>query len=280
MTNILTIENHLNDTAKINNDALKKTLKDLTEAIESLKYTKKDENPLIKALEGLLKHDCSTPLTVLGCVLAMCLGGMLSEEEKEEYLGNAKKAIQRFKDTLNNYNRSIIATMKPSNESLGATQEISSLNQLKECFPSGIRTEEDLSRRFQSTDFPVQLDPFLLKAILQNLADNALESRPEGSKVNFNIKKEGAFLKVEVRNDIKDLQKFIDNDIGSKLDRGEQVTSKTNRSTTNGTFLKTTRALLKAHGGSMEFNYPKSPKDPNRFFTVTLNYPLQETSEI
>jgi K+-sensing histidine kinase KdpD len=167
------------------------------------------------------------------------------------------------------------------NQTLGATQEITSLEQLKEYFPrSGIGASLESKINLAETDFPIKLDPNLLKAILQNLVNNASENSPEDSTVNFSIGKTGDFLNIEVKNPIQDVKQFIQGNIGAKLEQGEQVTSKIDPSQTNGTFLKTVKALLQDYGGNIEFAYPKLISDKKELFTVRLNYPLEKTSGI
>jgi K+-sensing histidine kinase KdpD len=250
----------------------------LTEKISSLTYHK--DNPVIENLQKLLKHDCGNSLT--GIMLALPMYTKY-DVGNFRHLNTAKEALKNLKETFKNYEKSIMFIMQPQelNQTLGATQEITSLEQLKEYFPrSGIGASLKSQNNLADTDLPIKLDPNLLKAILQNLVDNASENSPKDSTVNFSIGKTGDFLKIEVKNPIKDVTQFIKDNIGAKLEQGEQVTSKINPSQTNGTFLKTVKALLHDSGGNMKLTYPKSTSDKEALFTVRLNYPLEKTSGI
>jgi hypothetical protein len=253
----------------------------LTKKISSLTYHK--DNPVIENLQNLLKHDCGNHLTTIQLGLEMYTKYDQRFFGSLRFLDIVKKALQDFKETFNNYDNSINSIMQPRefNKTLGATQEIISLEQLEKYFPRGGKGASlESKNNLEKADFPIKLDPNLLKAILQNLVDNASENSPKDSMVNFSIGKTGDFLNIEIENPIKDVNQFIKGNIGAKLEQGEQVTSKINPSQTNGTFLKTVKALLDGYGGNIKLAYPKSTSDKEELFTVRLKYPLEKTSGI
>jgi PAS domain S-box-containing protein len=220
---------------------------------------------------SLASHQLRTPLSAINWYTEMLLAGDAGEITKEQrkFLDEVYRGNQRMVELVNsllNVSRIDLGTFSVEPEPTQVVEIADSV--LKELSPQsrekGLRVEAEYGK-----DIPVMnLDPKLMRMILQNLLSNAVKYTPEKGTVRLCIAVEShphKHLQIVVSDTGYGIPKNQVDKIFSKLFRADNVMEKDTEGTGLGLYL--VKSILETTGGSISF---KSREDKGTQFFVTI----------
>ncbi|MEM6794735.1 MAG: HAMP domain-containing sensor histidine kinase, partial [Acidobacteriota bacterium] len=204
-----------------------------------------------RELMANISHDLRTPIATLrGYLETLCLrGGVLSEKQREEYLGIALKHSERLGRLVDE----LIELYKLEGREMQPSLDRFRLGELIQDNVQRFRLRAEEKGITLQADFnpdlpPVYADVGLMERALENLIENALRHTEAGGTVTVRLRKEPAELVLSVSDTgcgiaEEDLPYIFDRFYRSKLTAaGEGV----------GLGLAITQRIAQLHGGSLE----------------------------
>lgn len=205
--------NHLEELVKVRT-------KELEQANESLKKVvdkEKELNELKSRFLSTTSHEFRTPLTSIlsSTELLQRFGIKWSAEKKEEHYNRIIASVEYLTKLLDD----ILTLNRAESGKISYQPETVNLHDLsKECLIDAKLLMNDIHEpmfNYTSMKKEFQLDPKLMKFVLNNLLSNAAKYSPQGGKVELNISTDKKHILIEVIDEgigipPEDIQKIYD----------------------------------------------------------------------
>lgn len=223
----------------------------------------KQSEQAYKRLMTSLSHDVKTPLTSLVGYLEAIQEKIVTEEEKEEYIGVALDKAHHLKDFV----ESLFEWVKLDAKEQIFQFEICDLNELsRNILTDWIPTLEDKQFAYEidipETEYRIRLDRSAYRRILNNLLQNVL-LHSEGNKVYIHISGNEKQASIIVADNGKGISEKDLPHIFERLYQGDE----SRRSIGNGLGLSIVQELITIHGGAIR---AESPPHGGAKLTITL----------
>jgi PAS domain S-box-containing protein len=220
---------------------------------------------------SLASHQLRTPLSAINWYTEMLLAGDAGEINKEQrkYLDEVYRGNQRMVELVNsllNVSRIDLGTFSVEPEPTNITEIADSV--LKELKPQSSEKKLRVEVEYDANIPTMNLDPKLIRMILQNLLSNSVKYTPEKGAVRLCITIESRphkHLQIVVADTGYGIPADQTDKIFTKLFRADNVMEKDTEGTGLGLYL--VKSILETTGGTISF---KSRKDKGTQFFVTL----------
>ncbi|MBU5439326.1 HAMP domain-containing histidine kinase [Tissierella sp. MSJ-40] len=223
----------------------------------------KQSEQAYKRLMTSLSHDVKTPLTSLVGYLEAIQEKIVTEEEKEEYIGVALDKAHHLKDFV----ESLFEWVKLDAKEQIFQFEICDLNELsRNVIADWIPTLEDKQFTYEidipDAEYSIRLDRNAYMRILNNLLQNAL-LHSGGDRIGLQISENEKQANIIVTDNGKGIPQKDLPHIFERLYQGDE----SRRTSGNGLGLSIVRELVTVHGGTI---CAESPPHGSTTFTITL----------
>jgi PAS domain S-box-containing protein len=216
---------------------------------------------------SLASHQLRTPLSTIGWYVEMLLSGDAGKvnAEQKQYLEEIASGNEQMIDLVNsllNVSRLELGTFmidpKPSD-----LREICE-SVLKELIPNIKKKQLKVNTSY--ADFgTLELDPGLMRIVMQNLLSNAVKYTPRKGTVTLEVAKKGTTIRITVTDTGIGIPKAQQKKIFSKLFRADNVHEIDADGTGLGLYI--VKSIMDASGGSVSFT---SVQNKGTTFVITL----------
>jgi PAS domain S-box-containing protein len=208
-----------------------------------------------QAFIAMASHELRTPLTaMIGSVTLLRESAEALSEDLSELVDLAFRSSTRLKRLVDD----IIDIQRLEAGSLPLKRRLLSLGALVE---AELKAHErsaataNVYLRFEpAADVDVEGDPDRLKQVLGHLLSNAIEHAPSGTIVSVQTERRAAWAVCAVRDAGSGIPDEVGDRVFDKFSRGESIARR--RTTGAGLGLAISRAIVEAHGGSIDFSCP------------------------
>ena len=146
-----------------------------------------------------LTHELKSPLSAIRGASELLQDGAMAPEQRQKFLANIARETQRIQEVVD---RMLELTLLESRRSLARVEPIA----LDALLDEVVTAARDAAMRRQmnivrepGAEVEVEGDPFLLRRLLSNLLDNALDFSPDGGEVRVALKRQAGRALVTVR---------------------------------------------------------------------------------
>lgn len=233
-------------------------IKELAENINLIKAGYKEileigvHNEKLKTeLISNVSHDLKTPLTSIINYVTILKDGKITEEERAEYLLILEKKSLKLKALIEDLfemskinsgriklNRELIDILSLIHQGIG---EYSTLYEEKN-ISFKVTTDEDA--------IYMELDGRLMSRALENVIINALKYSLNDTRVYVNVKLDGNFVRVGIKNVANYEMDFNEEDMFERFARGDK--SRNSKVEGSGLGLAITKSIVELHGGEVK----------------------------
>ena len=216
-----------------------------------------------------VSHDLKTPLTSIINYVNILKRGDITEEERGEYLLILEKKSLKLKVLIEDLfemskinsgkiklNRELIDILSLIHQGIG---EYSTLYEEKN-ISFNVTTEEDA--------IYMELDGKMMSRALENIIINALKYSLNNTRVYINIKLEGDYVKIGVKNIANYEMNFNEEEMFERFARGDK--SRNSKVEGSGLGLAITKSIVELHGGEVQI------KKEGDMFKIYLILPLNK----
>ena len=218
---------------------------------------------------SLASHQLRTPLSAINWYSEMLLAGDAGPitEEQRIYLQEVYHGNQRMVELVNallNVSRIDLGTFSVDPVPTMITEVADSV--LSELKPQIVGRRQHIDIEYDEQIPIMQLDPKLIRIILQNLLSNSIKYTPEKGKIRLGIMLDGKHhILITVADTGYGIPHAQKDKIFSKLFRADNVTDKDTEGTGLGLYI--VKSIVKTNGGEISF---KSSENKGTTFSVTL----------
>jgi signal transduction histidine kinase len=198
-----------------------------------------------------VSHDLKTPLTSIINYVNILKSGDITEEERAEYLSILERKSLKLKVLIEDLfemskinsgriklNRELIDILSLIHQGIG---EYSTLYEEKN-ISFKVTTDEDA--------IYMELDGRLMSRALENVIINALKYSLDSTRVYINVKLEGKYVKVGVKNVANYEMDFNEEEMFERFARGDK--SRNSKVEGSGLGLAITKSIVELHGGEVK----------------------------
>jgi K+-sensing histidine kinase KdpD len=197
------------------------------------------------ALLRSISHDLRTPLATIRAVTsdlrAWAAYDDLTRDDLLDLVGDEAERLDRIVANLLSLSRIEAGALQPGRQAVALEELVSErVRQLSRLF-RGVRVQVDIP-----ADLPlVDADYSQLDQVVTNLVENAARHAPQGSTVEIGARRRGSMIELWVADEGIGVARFDRTRIFEPFRRGEGSTS-------SGVGLAICKAIVEAHGGSIE----------------------------
>lgn len=217
---------------------------------------------------SLASHQLKTPLSAVNWYAEMLLDGDAGElnARQKEFLKEIAGGNQRMAKLVNsllNVSRIDMGTLSITPEPVDLSAVFDSVIEEQQFAISAKQLE--LKKSYEK-DLPrVNLDPNLIRIVIQNLISNAVKYTRENGKIEVELRRQSGDVLVKVADNGYGIPKLEQPEIFKKLFRADNVKSKKVEGTGLGLYVA--KAVVEAFGGKIWF---ESVEDKGTSFYITL----------
>lgn len=220
---------------------------------------------------SLASHQLRTPLSAINWYAEMLLAGDAGKlnKEQKQYLQEVYNGNQRMVDLVNsllNVSRIELGTfaVEPRPTNLVDIAK-SLLNELA----SEIKEKKlTVKNNFDKTLPKINVDPKLMRMVIQNLLSNAVKYTPEKGKVNVDITKQKSDILIKVADTGYGIPKHQQDKIFTKLFRADNIREKDTEGTGLGLYI--VKSVVEQSNGKIWFESEEN-KGTTFFVTIPLS---------
>jgi len=239
------------------------SINEITTGYQAQLVRMKQSEQSYKRLMTSLSHDIKTPLTSLVGYLEAIQNKMVTEEEKDGYIGVALEKAHRLKGFV----ESLFEWVKLDAKEQIFQFEICDLNEVsRNIIADWIPVLEDKQFTYKidipETEYSIRLDRNAYMRILGNLLQNVIV-HSGGNEVSIHISEDEKQAKIIIADNGKGIPDKDLPHIFERLYQGDE----SRRSVGNGLGLSIVKALVTAHGGTI---YAESPPNGGTILNITL----------
>lgn len=217
---------------------------------------------------SLASHQLRTPLSTINWYSEMLLAGdagKVTKDQKKylEEIYNGNRRMTELIGSLLNVSRIDLGTfsVEPAPTDL---IELSK-NIVKDLEPRIFQRQIDFNENYDSTVPKLNVDPKIMRMIIENLASNSIKYTPSQGKVTLSITKQKNVVVIEVKDNGYGIPKTQQDKIFTKLFRADNVKAKDTEGTGLGLYL--VKSLVEYSNGKIAFT---SAEDKGTTFRVEL----------
>ncbi|RMG44235.1 MAG: GAF domain-containing protein [Candidatus Dadabacteria bacterium] len=242
----------------------------LEEKTRQLTVLEKRKNEMIT----VIGHEFKTPFNIIQTAAQMLVPGLLKDEAtREKMLDTIMNGVDRLSRLISEIDNIRYVTAGELQVALAECNLKDIFNELEAVFKQPLQTRsQKLTTAVMEGAGMVRADRALLMVVLTNLLSNAIRFTPDGGQISISAKRSAGMVEIAVR----------DNGIGIPEDQHALIFEKFYEvgealQHSSGTYefksgglglgLATVKAILKAHGSSIEL---ESSEDSGSTFTFRL----------
>ncbi len=249
---------------RISQNSTTTEINELTITVNQLADSLEKQEALRKRMTGDLAHELRTPLATLQSHMEAMIDGIWTADS--ERLKSCHEEIVRIGKMVGDLEK----LTKYENDELVLEKELFDITEhvkrLLQNFESQFLSK-GISMEFDGTSTEIYADRDKISQVIVNLLSNALKYTPEGGLVTINIESQNDSVKMMIKDNG---QGIPEEDIPYIFERLYRADKSRNRLTgSSGIGLTITRAIVAAHGGTIEV---KSGENKGAEFTVTLPF--------
>jgi signal transduction histidine kinase len=217
---------------------------------------------------SLASHQLRTPLSAINWYAEMLIAGDAGElnEEQKSYVDEIYRGNQRMVELVNallNVSRLELGTFAIEPRPTNVIEVADTV--LNELQPDIERKMIHINRVYDENIGIINLDPELIRIIIQNLLSNAVKYTPEEGKVSIKIEKIGKDVLIQVSDTGMGIPKKQQENIFSKLFRADNARESDSEGTGLGLYI--VKSILESAGGAISF---ESVENTGASFSVTI----------
>ena len=235
--------------SKIEYESNLKEVDDLINSINNLTDTLNKQEELRKRLTTDVAHELRTPLTSVQTHLEAILDGIW--EPTNDRLNSINEEVSRLVGLVNKLNS--LSKFEASKENLNIKEE--KLSKIVENIVYNFQTQsikKNISIESDLDDISIKIDKEKITQLVINLVSNAIRYTNEGGKINIILRDDKNYAKLYVKDNGIGIPK---EDIKYIFERFYRVDKSRSKNTGGmGVGLTITKAIAKAHGGSINVN--------------------------
>ena len=216
---------------------------------------------------SLASHQLRTPLSAVNWYAEMLIAGDVGKlnEEQKKYVDEIYKGNQRMVDLVNallDVSRIELGTFAVEPEPTQLIDIAKSL--LKELKPEIDKKKQEIKENYDKLE-KINVDPKLIRIVIQNLLSNAVKYTPEKGKVTISILEKEPNVEIEVSDTGYGIPKLQQKDIFTKLFRADNVREKDTEGTGLGLYI--VKNIVEHSGGKIWF---ESIENKGTTFYITI----------
>lgn len=235
--------------SKIEYESNLKEVDDLINSINNLTDTLNKQEELRKRLTTDVAHELRTPLTSVQTHLEAILDGIW--EPTNDRLNSINEEVSRLVGLVNKLNS--LSKFEASKENLNIKEE--NLSKIVENIVYNFQTQaikKNISIESDLDDVSIKIDKEKITQLVINLVSNGIRYTNEGGKINIILRDDKNYAKLYVKDNGIGIPK---EDIKYIFERFYRVDKSRSKNTGGmGVGLTISKAIAKAHGGSINVN--------------------------
>lgn len=203
---------------------------------------------------SLASHQLRTPLSTINWYAEMLLAGDAGKitEEQKKFVNQIYGGSQRMVELVNallNVSRIELGTFVIEPEPIDFSKLVDSI--IEELRPDIEKKEIIMTKEYEKLPF-INVDPKLIRIVIQNLITNAIKYTPDKGKVKVSLKKEGPDILIEVKDNGYGIPRSQQKMIFTKLFRADNVKEKDTEGTGLGLYI--VKSIVDQSGGKIWFD--------------------------